>query len=426
VTAPTGTTGAGAGADAGWVLVVGGSHAEIPLIRAAQRRGYRVATTGNRPADLGHPHADRYLEADFSAPDQVLEVARTVGAVGIVSGCNDFAALSTAQVAADLGLPGHDPLETSLELHHKDRFRHLLERLALPSPAARVVTGPDEAVAFAAEVGCPVIVKPVDLTGGKGMTVCHRPDEVRGAAERALAITRQDHVVVEQFLVGTNHGFTCFVHDGRVGFWFADDEQYYLNAYLVSGTTTPTSMPPSAVDRLVGMVERIAAETGLVDGLVHIQCIVTERDVVIVELCRRCPGDLYPWFVSLSTGFDYADAVVASELGLVGPTPAPGPVACIGRHCLMAAQPGTLEGIDYPAEVRDRIVEEMLWWEPGLQVTDHLVQKFGIVFLRYRDAAEMHTLTPRLPDLIATRIATRIATSIATSTATSIATGGGP
>jgi hypothetical protein len=236
------------------------------------------------------------------------------------------------------------------------------------------------------------------------MGVCHHPAELDAAVEHAFSLSRQDVVVVEQFLVGTNHGFTCFVEDGRITVWFADDEQYYRNPYLVSGTTTPTSMPPRAIDRMIASIESIARSLQVVDGLMHTQCIVTEEDAYIIELCRRCPGDLYPRFVELSTGYDYATAVVASELGRRIPagtirTPAP-----IGRHCLMTDREGTLEDITYGPVVSELLVDEMTWWSPGLAVTDPLVQKFGILFLRYRDRAQMVDLTGRLADLIETRV----------------------
>jgi IS5 family transposase len=146
---------------------------------------------------------------------------------------------------------------------------------------------------------------------------------------------------------GTRHGFTCFVTGGRVGFWFADDEQYFHNQFLVSGTTTPTSMPTTAITELVDAVETITRSLELVDGLMHVQCIQTAVGPRIVELCRRCPGDLYPWFVQLSTGYDYAGAVLRSELALQrDPDGATATPQCITRHCLMGECEGTLRRVE--------------------------------------------------------------------------------
>jgi len=385
----------------GWLLVVGGSHAEIPLIRVAQRLGYGVITTGNRPSDLGHSVADKYVPADFSKRDEILAVAEDAGVVGIVSGCNDFAALSTAYAAEKLGLPGHDSYENAVRLHHKDLFRAVLSELALPTPQAGVVFDEDQARILCQRLGYPVIVKPIDLTGGKGISVCAGPEELSGVVTAAVAVSRQDHVIVEQFMDGTRHGFTCFIENSNVGFWFADDEQYYLNPYLVSGTTTPSSLPPWALTELAAAVELMAASLGLVDGLMHIQCIMTNSGPRIIELCRRCPGDLYPMFVELSTRYDYALAVVSAELGVGIPaTGATDTTECVARQCIMGSRSGVLRSINIDRDVAARVVHEQLWWTPGQVVDDYLTEKFGILFLRFAGVDEMRRLALEFNDRI--------------------------
>ncbi|MBI5087826.1 MAG: FkbM family methyltransferase [Actinobacteria bacterium] len=373
------------------LLITGGSHAEIPLIRAARRLGFRVITTGNRPDDLGHRHADHYAPADYSDADQVLDVAVRAGVSAIVSGCNDFAALSTARACDELGLPGHDRHDVALRIHHKDRFRELLDELGLDAPRSGVVRSAAEAVDLCTRLGYPVIVKPVDLTGGKGMTVCDAPDDVAKAVDAGLALSRQSHVVVEQFLTGSRHGFTCFVHNGRVGFWFADDEQYYLNPFLVSGTTTPTSMPDSAIADLVSAVELITSKVALVDGLVHVQCIMTPTGPQIIEVCRRCPGDLYPTFVELSTGYDYALSVVRAETGLVVGTGARHRAAphAEARHRVLLVRPLRGHGRRHPSARRPRFRGDAMTDRPRLSVASTLYRSSGTVeeFVRRAAAA---------------------------------------
>ena len=77
------------------MLLLGGGHAEIPLIQAAQSLGWYVITTGNAREGLGHPYADKNVFADFSDKDAMLELAKSEGVQAVCSGCNDFALLST-------------------------------------------------------------------------------------------------------------------------------------------------------------------------------------------------------------------------------------------------------------------------------------------------------------------------------------------
>jgi biotin carboxylase len=366
------------------VLILNGSHAEIPLIEAAKSLGYRVVTTGADPSGLGHPFADDYVPADFSDAEAVLAVARDQGVVGIISGCNDFAAITAARVADAMGLPGHDDPNTCIRLHHKDRFRETMEGLGLPSIRAVRVADSQGVHDARSELTLPVIVKPIDLTGGKGMTVCDDTDAIGAAVETALERSRASHVVIEEYLTGSHHGFTCFIKSGTVVWWFADDEQYFLNPFLVAGTSTPSSLPDQAVEELVEVVETISRHLELVDGLVHIQCILTADGPRIIELCRRCPGDLYPEFVRISTGHDYADTVVRAELGLSleisSPAPIPKPTV---RNCAMAATDGAFDAIAVSPEVAAHIVRQSSLADRGALITDHLTQKQAIIFLQF-------------------------------------------
>ena len=228
------------------MLLLGGSHAEIPLIQAAQSLGWYVITTGNAREGLGHPYADKNVFADFSDKDAMLELAKSEGVQAVCSGCNDFALLSTVYVCEKLELPGHDSYATSIEIHHKDKYRALASRLGIPTPRALVVRSADEFEVAIAQLTFPIIVKPVDLTGGKGIHRAVNADEAREAYKDASSRTRQDHIVVEEFVQGTNHGFSAMLVKGKVAFAFSDNEQYFVNKYLVSGANSPRNSATTA------------------------------------------------------------------------------------------------------------------------------------------------------------------------------------
>lgn len=393
------------------LLLLGGSHAEIPLIQAAQGLGWYVITTGNNRDGLGHPYADKTVFADFSNKDAMLELARNEGVQAVCSGCNDFALLSTAYVCEKLGLPGHDSYATSLEIHHKDKYRALATRLGIPTPRAvvvrNVVTGPNNAdfEAAIAQLTFPIIVKPVDLTGGKGIHRAANADEARVAYKDACSRTRQDHVVVEEFVQGTNHGFSAMLVKGRVTFAFADNEQYYINKYLVSGANTPSTSGGETLAKLRDYSERVARELNLVDGILHIQYIEkADGTPVIIEICRRPPGDLYIKFVKYATGVDYPKTIVMAETGedISGIADVPTQGYWL-RHCIMAgpeiADGSTVRDVTFAPEIQGNIVEKFLWCKTGETIADTLLYKAGIVFFRFDTLAEMQDKTARMTEL---------------------------
>ncbi len=392
------------------LLLLGGGHAEIPLIQAAQELGYFVITTGNAREGLGHPYADKNVFADFSDKDAMLELARAEGVSVVCSGCNDFALLSTVYVCEKLGLPGHDSFETSLQIHHKDKYRALAESLQIPTPRARVVRSLDEFKSvIEGGLQFPLIVKPVDLTGGKGIHRVNNVDEALTAYADAVARTREDHLVVEEFVVGTNHGFSAFLVGGRVVFYFADNEQYFLNKYMVSGANTPSTTSEHGLQLLVEYSERIAEKLKLVDGILHIQYIEkADGTPYIIEICRRPPGDLYIKFVKYATGVNYPKMIISAECGmdsstLLGMTRDESPVTPFLRHCVMTDRTGIVAGVDFAPEIQNNIVEKFLWFKEGEQVVDPLYYKAGIVFMQFESVEEMTEKTAKMSEYIKVR-----------------------
>lgn len=387
------------------MLLLGGGHAEIPLIQAAQSLGWYVITTGNAREGLGHPYADKNVFADFSDKDAMLELAKSEGVTAVCSGCNDFALLSTVYVCEKLGLPGHDSYATSLEIHHKDKYRALATRLGIPTPRALVVRSVTEFEAAITELAFPIIVKPVDLTGGKGIHRVATPEEAREAYKDACSRTRQDHIVVEEFVQGSNHGFSAMLVKGKVAFAFADNEQYYINKYMVSGANSPSTSSGKTLAMLREYSERIARELNLVDGILHIQYIEqADGTPVIIEICRRPPGDLYIKFVKYATGIDYPRFIVMAETGEdisdIADVPTQGFWL---RHCIMAgpeiSNGSTVRDVTFASEIQGNIVEKFLWYKPGEVITDKLTYKAGIVFFKFDSLAEMQDKTARMTKL---------------------------
>lgn len=388
------------------MLLAGGSHADIPMVRAAKALGYHVITSGNRPQDLGHAHADKTCLADFSDREAIRSLAEGLRVDAILSSCNDFSALSCAWAAEQLGLPGHDPYEVALTLHHKDRYREFALANGVATPGAVGCSSATEARAAAADLTFPLIVKPVDLTGGKGISVVRDRTELDAALEKAFAISRAGRVVVEEFLEGSRHGFTCMIRGGRVVFHFQDNEHYFLNPYMVSAASTPAEVPPDTGRKLSETTERIARLLGLVDGLVHIQYILTRGQPVIIEICRRPPGDLYVDLVRHATGVDYPALIVRAACGLsLDDVSQVEPTGHFIRHCIMSREAGRVAGLDIDPAAEGKIIDQMLWWKPGDVIDDVLTQKLGILFLRFDGRDEMLDLGHRLHDLIRPRIA---------------------
>jgi biotin carboxylase len=384
------------------LLIAGGGHSDIPLIVAAKKHGYHVITSGNRPDDLGHAYADEYYREDFSDKGKLLELATHLKISAICACCNDFSALSSAYVAEKMGLEGHDPFDVALTIHHKDRFREFAKQNQIPVPRAFGAVSVDHALEYIDSLTYPVVIKPVDLTGGKGISIVNDKAQAAVSLENAFHISRAKRVVVEEYVQGTRHGFSAFLHNQKVRFYFYDNEHYYKNPFLVAAASTPGKASDSVKQQLCDISENIASKLSLKNGIFHIQYIERDNKPIIIEICRRAPGDLYLRLVEHATGVPYSKWVVQTSAGedIGNIIEHVEPNGYFTRHCIMASCNGTLKRIVYDSSIKEKIVDEFVWGKQNDRVSDFMTAKFGIIFLKFDSETEMADLTTRLPELI--------------------------
>lgn len=383
------------------LLIAGGGHAEIPLIRAARALGFYVVTTGNRENDLGHKYADRYIKADFSDKEAIRKLTSDLKVDALCPCANDFSALSCAYTAEKIGLNGHDSHNIAEIIHLKDRFREFANKHGISSPKAGSFNDTETALNALHEYTLPVIVKPVDLSGGKGIARINEPAEAKSLIEKAFSISRAKRVVIEEFIEGSNHGFSSFIRNQKVVFYFWDNEHYFLNKYMVSGATCPGDVPDSALGVLIRETEQTAAILNLKDGIFHIQFVLKGETPYIIEICRRPPGDLYIDFVKHATGVDYPMHIIKSFAGMgIDDLEQTEPLGFFTRHCVMAHQKGLVKNIVFDGSIQKNIIESLMWWKEGDKVDDLMTAKFGIVFLKYDSKKEMMDKSNRLHELI--------------------------
>lgn len=374
------------------ILITGGSHAEIPLIDALHTLGYTVISTGLNKDGPGHEIADIYAPADFSDKDEMLRLAKKYDISGVISGCNDFAYLSAAYVAGQLNLKGYDVMSTAALIHHKDEFRTLQKDCGVRYPEFVVCENMSDLRIVKEHLSLPVVVKPVDLTGGKGVEICFTWEDVEKQYPETVRLTRESRIIIEEYIDGENHGTSMLLKNGRVVFSFFDNEEYFKNKYLVSGAYSPSDLTEEEKTDVINQVENLARHAGLCDGLFHCQFIIDQKGLpYLIDPCRRAPGDLYIKLVSYATGIDYPMAIVKGQLGLsMDEELAYTPVErCIARECMMAEMNGFIHKIEIDPDYESHIIDKMQWLFPGDKIDNYMTYKAGIVFFEYSTPVEL-------------------------------------
>ena len=362
------------------LLVVGASHAEIPLIRAGQGLGHWVSTVGSDAEALGAKASDSHFKVDFSDADAVLRVFDEGKFHGVVSGCNDFSAFTAARVSEARGLANCDSNETTRLIHHKDAFRKVASELKLNSPEHFVVSSVKEANKISQQIKFPAIVKPTDLTGGKGVNVVQDPSALGTAVEAALSRSRMKNVVVESFVAGNLRSALYIVVGGVTHLVVSADEFMYLNPFLVTSAVSNIGEAPETLLGLAEQIGLVVSALALTDGLMHVQYIWSGSEFTILEICRRPPGDLYLLLAEFASGYNISEKIVLLALGESITPPIPNlKVKPVFRLCLMSPKPGQiLEWKIHPKLDSQVSFREDLRPQHTV-IENHLVEKLSIV-----------------------------------------------
>jgi biotin carboxylase len=383
------------------LLILNGSHSEIPLIQAGKKLGFHLITTGNEPSLTGHKFACEYHEADYSDKEKILQLAKQLDIDRICSCANDFGIITAAYVAEKMKLPGHDSLEVTELLHHKDSFKRFALENNLPTPYADCFDTREAALGAVNKFSLPVIIKPIDLSGGKGISTVSNITEYEAGIVKAFKSSREKRIVVEDFFSGTQHSFSTFVVNQKVVFYFSDNEYSFLNPYFVSYSAAPATNADLFAQTLIDAVETTAEKLRLADGVFHIQYLANETTAQIIDITRRCSGDLYPYPVNHSTGIDWAEWIVRAEAGLsCADFPKVSQSGFCGRFCVMSERSGKIKTVTIDDSIRKHIYDEIFWWKTGDEIHDFLTQKAGILFLRFDTMEEMLDITSQLTRLV--------------------------
>ena len=374
------------------VLIMNGSCTEAALILAARKLGYYVITTGNMPWLIGHKYADEYIMADYSDCEEMLQIATENQVEAVCSCANDFAAISAAYVAEKLNLPGHDSFEITKLLHHKDCFKVFAKENKLFSPISDSYNNFESVIAAQDKYDYPLIIKPVDLTGGKGVSKVENSEEYLAAAQKALETSRIGKIVVEKFIQGSQHGFCTFLINQKVVAVCSNDEYSFVNPYRVEIDMFPATGIERCKQILIDQVEKIANILKLKDGIFHLQYIEDEEGPHIIEVMRRMLGNMYSVPANALMGFDWAYWQARAQMGL---SCADFPFnnraeGCFAYKTILAQDNGRIEKINIPERYQKYIVGQNIQRHVGDVISDCVSEPVGLLFMQFSSQAEMH------------------------------------
>lgn len=302
------------------ILMLGGSLYQTYAIKEAVRLGYHVITCDYCPENPGHKYAHEYHNVSTTDKEAVLDLARDLKVEGVVAYASDPAAPTAAYVCEQLGLPT-SPYKSVEILSNKDLFRDFLQKNGFNCPKAMGFTSYEDAFQHIDEFKMPVMVKPVDSSGSKGINKMTDKSQLKAFVEDALHYSRGKRFLIEEFIVKKGYQISgdAFSVDGKLVFHCLGNEFYDPNAdkdFAPLGECWPFQMDHMYIDDLERQLQRLMTLLNMKSNAYNVEAIVGEDDkVYLLELGARSGGSLIPQVTKYATGVDMVTYVIKAAMG---------------------------------------------------------------------------------------------------------------
>ena len=297
------------------LAIIGASYLQEPLIQKAKSMGLETHVFAWAAGDVGEKSADVFYPISIVERDEILEKCREIGIDGICTIASDLAAIAVNYVAENMGLTGNS-MACTLVSTNKHEMRKCFEANGDPSPKSmRVESVADVNVS---ELVFPVIVKPMDRSGSRGITKVTKAEDLEAAIENAKSQGFEKYALVEEYATGREYSVEYVSWKGEHKF-LAMTQKYTTGApdFIETGHMEPAAVSPEMLAQVQGVVEHALTSLGIQYGASHSEVKISEEGVIrIIEIGGRMGGDnIGSALVQLTTGYDFVKAVVETALG---------------------------------------------------------------------------------------------------------------
>ena len=344
-------------------MILGGSRYALPVIEAAKKLGIYTITADYLPDNIAHKYSDEYVNVSIIDKEATFEAAKRLEIDGIVSfGCDPGVA-TAAYVAEKMGLPFQGSYESTSILQDKGLFRKFLTDNNFNCPHAKRYENIEEPFKDIDFFTWPVIVKPTDSAGSKGVTKVEKPEDLREAIKIALDGAHNGAFIIEDFLTfeGYHSSTDPFTVDGELKFATYSDQLFDPeadNPYTPAFIIWPSSMKQEHQDELTREIQRLMNLLDMKTGIYNIEtCVANNGKPYIMEVSPRGGGCKIAELQRLAYGTDLIEAEVRKAIGL--PVEEIKQTECDGYWCEMIVharpeQSGVLRKVWVDPEIEEK------------------------------------------------------------------------
>ena len=389
------------------LLVLGGGVYQVPLIRRAREMGLEtivVTPQGPYPGiNLGHHHWD------FDTTDEtgILAAARDFGIDAVVTTGTDVCLPALGRLVDELGLCGPSAA-AARKSADKTLMKQAFREHGVPTADYEIVASIAAATRAACRIGFPLMVKASDSSGSRGVTKVDSPAFLEAAWQRALAVSRNQRILVEQYLNGVEFGAQAFVTGDKVVAVFPHNDTVTPPPFQTPvGHSMPLEFSPERTEELWSIVSRAVSALGIRNAVCNVDLMLADGRMNVLEIGARMGATCLPENVAVFAGFDVYEHLIRLALGESPEikTTRNQPNAAL---LLRAQTSGIVREIRLPDEVamHPAVVELGVDVKPGDRVRRFQVgpDRIGHIVVKGTDASDAERLATKLADGIVLQV----------------------
>ncbi len=395
------------------LLILGAMEMHVPLILRAKELGLYVITCDYIPENPGHKLADEANYDSTTDLDAVLKLAERLKVDGIMTYNSDPAAPTAAYVAEKLGLPGNSYSSVKI-MSEKNLFRDFLYQNGINVPKFGHFTDAEDVKKHIEEFSLPVIIKPVDSSGSKGVTVVHSKNEISSAVKAALGKSRCKKFIVEEYIepIGRQLHGDGFIENGKVVFLYLGDHHFdeSINNLVPYSTTYPTEHSKEIVEQCKEQIQMFISKVGFMNGGFNVELRVSKKDgkAYIIDIGARNGGNFTPKVIEYATGFNFLDRAIKVALGeSLKDIKITDKISNFVSYLILhSKKTGVLNNCILSPELEKRIIEKHIYVKPGDKVESFLGANaaLGVLIMKYESREVMNEIVDNFESLYSAEV----------------------
>ena len=337
------------------ILILGAGVMQLPALRWARQQGWEIFAADGNPAAPGVGLADHFVPVDLTDIEGMIAAAgdihRTKGLHGVFTAGTDFS-YTVARVAEALQLPGLPPA-VALNASRKDKMRQIFAEHGVASPKYVRLTPEDSPEKALEQLSLPLVVKPVDNMGARGIRRVDTPDEYRCAVGAARRFSRAGIVIVEEYIEGPEFSIDALVVEDEIVFTGIADRHIFFPPYFIEmGHTIPTSYDGAVLDAVKSVFSQAVRALKIRNGAAKGDVKWDGRRAVIGEVAARLSGGyMSGWTFPYCSGVELTGNALRQAVGCPPESLSPAKQWVSAERAFISI-PGVVKQVEQAAEAR--------------------------------------------------------------------------